>query len=78
MNEAVSKFLERISDIRGDYKGIEAYVLAFKWQGQWVSLCTRAILTTEKPKNYRFEGRIPDIPELLIDKQFLPIASLDV
>jgi len=76
MKEPIQKFLEAISPLRKDYATIDVRVVAFRWKEHWMNLCTRAILSPDRPRRYKF---IPPsgLRDMFVDIDYLPIDELD-
>lgn len=77
MKDQVQSFMDATQGLMEDYRAIELRLVAFKWETNWVNLCTRAVLSTWKPKRFRFSAAPPDLPELLIVGAYLPMRDLD-
>ncbi|MCK5291705.1 MAG: hypothetical protein KAR39_06790 [Thermoplasmata archaeon] len=77
MKDPIRRFLDTTQQLRKDYKAIEFYLVAFKWETHWVNLSTRAIMSTQTPKRFRFSAKPPNLPDLLIEGALLPIDDIE-
>jgi hypothetical protein len=71
-------FVSEIANLRSDYHGIDARILAFEWRGTWVNLASRFVLSPILRKRpYRHQRSLSRIGELSLIADSLPVEKLD-
>ncbi len=70
-------FLSEIGKLRADYQGIDARIVAFDWNGTWVNLASRFVLSPNLRKRpYRHQRSLSRIGELCLISDTIPVEKL--